>query len=159
MDYSSPASCEVAALQPFLCFQHAKAMDPFNTTPDMMLGDSPQQLINDVLVWVGFGTLAGLLAKAIMPGRDPGGALATVLMGIGGTMLGCGGLSFLRGGERIVPVSPWGMVVGVVGTLVILFLYKLLGGHYFVEGEYLTRIHRQQRRSEKYRYGSTVYED
>ena len=43
--------------------------------------DSPEfikafeQTINDILVWVGFGTLAGLLAKAIMPGRDPGGTV------------------------------------------------------------------------------------
>ena len=32
------------------------------------------------LIWVGFGTLAGLAAKAIMPGRDPGGAVATRVM-------------------------------------------------------------------------------
>ena len=41
-----------------------------------------EQSINELLVWVGFGTLVGLAAKAIMPGRDPGGAVATVLMGI-----------------------------------------------------------------------------
>ena len=46
------------------------------------------------LEWVGFGTLTGLLAKAIMPGKDPGGAIATMAMGIGGTVIGCGVLSF-----------------------------------------------------------------
>jgi len=35
--------------------------------------------------WVGFGTIVGLMAKAIMPGRDPGGAVATLSMGVGGT--------------------------------------------------------------------------
>src|SRR5262249_26494630 len=49
-----------------------------------------QQWANDVLVWIGFGTLVGLVAKAIMPGRDPGGAVATLVMGIGGVIFGCG---------------------------------------------------------------------
>jgi len=51
-------------------------------------------LAQDVLMWVGFGTLVGLVAKAIMPGRDPGGAVATLLMGIAGTVLGCALLSY-----------------------------------------------------------------
>ena len=37
---------------------------------------------NDVLAWIGFGTVVGLLAKAIMPGRDPGGAIATLAMAV-----------------------------------------------------------------------------
>ena len=35
--------------------------------------------LNELLRWVGFGTLTGLAAKAIMPGRDPGGAVGTML--------------------------------------------------------------------------------
>ena len=49
-----------------------------------------QQWANDVLIWVGFGTIVGLAAKAIMPGRDPGGAVATLAMGVGGSIIGCG---------------------------------------------------------------------
>ena len=49
-----------------------------------------QQTCNDILTWIGFGTLTGLLAKAIMPGRDPGGTVATLMMGIGGTVIGAG---------------------------------------------------------------------
>ncbi len=49
-----------------------------------------QDAAHEVLMWVGFGTLVGLAAKAIMPGRDPGGALGTMLMGIVGSVLGCG---------------------------------------------------------------------
>ena len=58
-----------------------------------MPADSPElmQQITDwakiVLEWVGFGTLTGLLAKAIMPGKDPGGAVATLAMGIGGILV------------------------------------------------------------------------
>jgi len=134
-------------------------MDGFEQAQGTLLNDSAQQLINDVLVWIGFGTVVGLLAKGIMPGRDPGGAIANVLIGIGGTVMGCGVLSYYRDTERIVPVSPLGMLVGIGGTLLILFFYKLLGGYYFVEGEYVTRSHRRRRRSARRRYRSAVYED
>ena len=49
--------------------------------------DSVAQMANLVLVWIGFGTLVGLLAKAIMPGKDPGGAVATLAMGVAGTVI------------------------------------------------------------------------
>ena len=134
-------------------------MDTLNETQNILLNDSAQQLVSDVLTWIGFGTVVGLLAKGIMPGRDPGGSIATILMGIGGTIMGCGVLSFFREGQRIVPVSPLGMLVGVLGSIVILFFYKLLGGYYFVEGEYVTRTHRRRRRYGRRRYDSAIYED
>ena len=124
------------------------------------LNDTARQLVNDVLVWIGFGTVVGLLAKGLMPGRDPGGAMATVLLGIGGTVLGCGCASYFHAGVRVLPVSPLGMVVGTMGTLLILFFYKLLGGYYFVEGEYVTRSHRRRRGyHRRRRYDSAGYED
>ncbi|HTN73932.1 MAG TPA: GlsB/YeaQ/YmgE family stress response membrane protein [Pirellulaceae bacterium] len=95
------------------------------------------QWINDVLVWVGFGTIVGLLAKAIMPGRDPGGAVATLAMGIGGTVIGCGVVSFFVEGPRITPISPLGFFVGTGGAFIILFFYRLLAGRFFKEGEHL----------------------
>jgi uncharacterized membrane protein YeaQ/YmgE (transglycosylase-associated protein family) len=119
-------------------------MDGINATQGLVLNDSFQQLANDVLVWIGFGTVVGLLAKGIMPGRDPGGAIATVLMGIGGTILGCGVVSYFSDGQRVVPISPLGMLVATLGSLLILFFYKLLGGYFFVEGEYVTRRHRRR---------------
>ncbi|MAT70251.1 MAG: transglycosylase [Planctomycetaceae bacterium] len=134
-------------------------MNGFDAAQGLALNDSAQQLVNDVLVWIGFGTVIGLLAKGIMPGRDPGGAIATVLMGIGGTVIGCGILSYFYDGQRVTPVSPMGMFVGTVGTLLILFFYKLLGGYYFVEGEYVTRSHRRRRGYRRRRYDSAVYED
>lgn len=94
-----------------------------------------QQLANDVLVWIGFGTLVGLLAKAIMPGRDPGGAVATLAMGVGGTIIGCGVVSFFYHGERVTPISPLGLLVATLGSFTLLFFYKLLGGYIFREGE------------------------
>ncbi len=135
-------------------------MDGFDPTQGVILNDSAHQLINDVLVWVGFGTIVGLLAKGVMPGRDPGGAIATVLMGIGGTILGCGVVSYFHAGQRVTPISPLGMLVGLCGSLVLLFFYKMLSGYYFVEGDYVTRSHRRRRGSgRRRRYSSAVYED
>ncbi len=104
---------------------------------------------NDILVWIGFGTVVGLLAKAIMPGRDPGGAVATLAMGIGGTVIGCGVVGFFFEGQRVTPISPLGMVVATAGAFLILFFYRLLAGYFFVEGEtrpVRTRRHRHRRR-------------
>jgi uncharacterized membrane protein YeaQ/YmgE (transglycosylase-associated protein family) len=103
-----------------------------------MTGELPvflQEWANDILVWIGFGTLVGLLAKGIMPGRDPGGAIATLLMGIGGTVIGCGIVSYFIAGQRITPISPLGFFVGTAGAFIILAFYRLLGGRFFVEGE------------------------
>jgi uncharacterized membrane protein YeaQ/YmgE (transglycosylase-associated protein family) len=136
-------------------------MQGFDAAQGVVLNDSARHLVNDVLVWIGFGTVIGLLAKGIMPGRDPGGAIATVLMGIGGTILGCGVVSYFNEGQRVVPVSPMGMLVGISGTLLILFFYKLLGGYYFLEGEYVTRSHRQRQGYSRRRrkFDSAAYED
>src|ERR1700749_918116 len=102
--------------------------------PDLEFSAAVQQAANELLVWVGFGTLVGLLAKAIMPGRDPGGPVATLLMGIGGTVIGCGLVSFLTDGKRITPISPVGFLVATGGAFIILFFYKMLSGYYFTEG-------------------------
>lgn len=99
-----------------------------------------------VLEWVGFGTLTGLVAKGIMPGKDPGGAIATLAMGIGGTVIGCGVLSYFSQGKTLVtPISAAGFCVATAGAFIILFFYKLLGGYYLREGE--GPIRRRRRRA------------
>jgi uncharacterized membrane protein YeaQ/YmgE (transglycosylase-associated protein family) len=104
-----------------------------------------QQVVNDLLVWVGFGTLVGLLAKAIMPGRDPGGAVATLMMGIGGSVVGCGTLMFFWEGHRVTPISPAGFLCATAGAFVLLFFYRLLSGYFFVEGDTVPRPHTGRR--------------
>jgi len=102
---------------------------------DVLFNETLQHWVNDILVWIGFGTVVGLLAKAIMPGRDPGGAVATLAMGIGGTVIGCGTLSYFWEGHRVTPISPIGLAVATGGAFVLLFFYRLLGGYWFVEGD------------------------
>jgi uncharacterized membrane protein YeaQ/YmgE (transglycosylase-associated protein family) len=102
----------------------------------MELSDLLAQWANDVLLWVGFGTVVGLIAKAVMPGRDPGGAVATLLTGIAGTVIGSGTLMLVTNGRRVTPISPLGFVVAVAGALVLLFFYRLLAGRILREGGY-----------------------
>ncbi len=93
------------------------------------------EAMHDLLVWVGFGTLVGLSAKAIMPGRDPGGAVTTLLLGIGGSVIGCGLMMYFLDTYRVTPVSPLGFVVATGGTFILLFFYRLMSGSYIVEPE------------------------
>ena len=89
--------------------------------------------VNELLRWVGFGTLTGLAAKAIMPGRDPGGAVATMLTGIGGSVVGCGVAMFFWKDAAIDPISLKGFFAAVFGAFTLLFFYRLLSGAFFKE--------------------------
>ena len=113
--------------------------------------DVLQSYMNLGLTWIGFGTVVGLAAKAIMPGRDPGGSIATLLMGIVGTLIGCAILQYFHQGEAIQPISLQGFFVGTGGALVILIFYKVLGGYWFTEGEQTTLRHVRSRRRRRYR--------
>ncbi len=129
---------------------------------ELQLSVAAEQWINDILVWIGFGTVVGLLAKAIMPGRDPGGAIATLAMGIGGVVIGCGSLTYFYNGERVTPMSPFGFLVATGGAFLLLFFYRLLGGYWFVEGELPHRSHRlrsRRRRRRRQRELESVYYD
>ncbi|MFD1105102.1 GlsB/YeaQ/YmgE family stress response membrane protein [Sphingobium olei] len=79
----------------------------------------------DLLAWIFIGLLAGALAKLVMPGRDPGGCIVTVLLGIAGALLaGFVGrlMGFYAQGERA------GFVAAVLGAIAILAVYRLSAG-------------------------------
>jgi uncharacterized membrane protein YeaQ/YmgE (transglycosylase-associated protein family) len=116
-----------------------------------------EQWAHLLLEWVGFGTLVGLLAKAIMPGRDPGGAVVTLALGIAGTVIGLGTLNFFLPGQRITPISPLGLAVATGGSFILLLIYKLLGGYWFVEGELPRRLPAVRRRRSTRRYDPAEY--
>lgn len=101
--------------------------------PDANLMAVLQQAAHELLVWVGFGTLVGLAAKGLMPGRDPGGAVGTMLMGICGSLIGCGVLLLFNTSYKITPISPLGFCAGTVGAFVLLLFYRLLSNSYIVE--------------------------
>lgn len=77
------------------------------------------------LVWILIGLIAGAIAKAIMPGRDPGGCLVTILLGIGGAVL-AGFLGRALGWYEIGEGA--GFLAAIVGAIIILFVYRLIAG-------------------------------
>jgi len=89
----------------------------------------------DVLAWIFFGFIVGVLAKAIMPGRDPGGVLVTIVIGIVGSLIGGFiGRSFLHygrvndTGDLSRPGFLTSLALSVLGSLILLAGYRLLKG-------------------------------
>lgn len=104
-------------------------------TFDSSLMTSLEQGAHEILLWVGFGTVVGLTAKAIMPGRDPGGAVGTLVMGVVGAVIGCGSLSFFVTNAKISPISSWGFVASTTGAFILLACYRLFSGSFIRETE------------------------
>jgi len=75
-----------------------------------------------ILGWILFGLVVGIIAKFIMPGRDPGGIIVTILLGIVGALLGgyIGQALHLYG-----PGEPAGFVGATLGAILILFIYRM----------------------------------
>jgi uncharacterized membrane protein YeaQ/YmgE (transglycosylase-associated protein family) len=78
-----------------------------------------------ILGWILFGLIVGALAKFVMPGRDPGGIIVTMLLGIAGAVLG----GFLgRAFGWYQPGEPAGWVMSFVGAVVLLAIYRMVIG-------------------------------
>lgn len=78
--------------------------------------------------WILFGLIAGGLAKFIMPGKDPGGCLGTILLGIAGSLLGgfLGTEVFDFG--RVTGFDLRSFAIAIAGTLIVLGVYRLIVG-------------------------------
>jgi uncharacterized membrane protein YeaQ/YmgE (transglycosylase-associated protein family) len=85
-----------------------------------------QHWIAVVLIRIGFGSLAGMLARAFLPLKEPSGALATMTLGIAGSTAGLAVLSWLLTGQQFNPIGPVGFVAATAGALALLLLYALL---------------------------------
>ena len=78
-----------------------------------------------ILGWILFGLIVGALAKLVMPGKDPGGIIVTMLLGIAGAVLGgfAGrALGFYGPGEAA------GFLMSFIGAIVLLALYRMMIG-------------------------------
>ncbi len=76
-----------------------------------------------IIAWILFGLIVGVIAKLLMPGRDPGGFIVTILLGIAGSLLGGfvgRALGFYGPGQAA------GFLMSIVGAIVLLFLYRLI---------------------------------
>ena len=76
-----------------------------------------------ILSWILFGLVIGIIAKLLMPGRDPGGFIVTILLGIAGALLG-GFIGRTMGfyGEN----EGAGWLMSILGAVVLLVLYRML---------------------------------
>jgi uncharacterized membrane protein YeaQ/YmgE (transglycosylase-associated protein family) len=78
-----------------------------------------------VLGWILFGLVVGAVAKLLMPGKDPGGFIITILLGIAGALIGGflgRALGWYGQGESA------GFLMSLVGAVVLLFIYRLAIG-------------------------------
>jgi uncharacterized membrane protein YeaQ/YmgE (transglycosylase-associated protein family) len=78
-----------------------------------------------ILSWIVFGLLAGVVAKLIMPGDDPGGIIVTILLGVVGGIIG-GYLGSLLGWGSVsgFDLRSFGLAVG--GTMLLLLGYRMI---------------------------------
>ncbi|EAR23642.1 hypothetical protein A20C1_02646 [marine actinobacterium PHSC20C1] len=79
-----------------------------------------------IIGWIVLGLIAGAIAKAILPGRQGGGWLATLLLGVVGALVGgfVGGAIFGVGLEEFFSIETWLVAIG--GSVLVLFLYGLI---------------------------------
>jgi len=77
------------------------------------------------IAWIIIGALAGAIAKAIMPGRDPQGCIVTIILGIAGACL-AGWLGHQLGWYRNSQGA--GFLAAIIGAIIILFIWRLIAG-------------------------------
>jgi uncharacterized membrane protein YeaQ/YmgE (transglycosylase-associated protein family) len=78
-----------------------------------------------VLAWILFGLVIGVIAKLLMPGRDPGGFIVTILLGIAGALVGGflgQAMGFYGEGESA------GWIISILGAIILLALYRMVAG-------------------------------
>jgi uncharacterized membrane protein YeaQ/YmgE (transglycosylase-associated protein family) len=76
-----------------------------------------------ILSWIIFGLVVGIIAKLLMPGRDPGGFIITMLLGIAGALIG----GFIgRAMGFYGPGQSAGWLMSILGAIILLALYRML---------------------------------
>ncbi len=82
-----------------------------------------------IIGWIVLGLIAGLIAKAIMPGKDPGGFIVTAIIGIVGAILGgflASALLDINVNDEFFNIGTW--ISAIIGALILLFIYRLVTG-------------------------------
>jgi len=76
-----------------------------------------------ILTWILFGLVVGVIAKLLMPGRDPGGFIVTILLGIAGALLG-GFIGRAMGFYGSDQAAGW--IISILGAILLLVLYRMM---------------------------------
>lgn len=81
-----------------------------------------------ILSWIVFGLIAGALAKLIMPGKDPGGCLVTIAIGIAGALLGGFiGTEIFNFGQ-VTGFDLGSLLIAILGSMILLLIYRIIVG-------------------------------
>jgi uncharacterized membrane protein YeaQ/YmgE (transglycosylase-associated protein family) len=78
-----------------------------------------------ILSWIAMGLLVGIVAKLIMPGKDPGGIIITILLGIAGAFLG----GFIGTQLGFGGFTGWNLksfILAVIGAIILLIAYRFI---------------------------------
>lgn len=78
-----------------------------------------------IIGWILFGLVVGVIGKLLMPGRDPGGFVVTILLGIAGALIG-GFLGRMLGLYH--EGDPVGFIMAVIGSIILLLIYRFAVG-------------------------------
>jgi uncharacterized membrane protein YeaQ/YmgE (transglycosylase-associated protein family) len=77
------------------------------------------------IAWIVLGLIAGAIAKALMPGKDPGGIIVTMLIGIVGALIG-GFLGNTLFGTSVSGLNIKSILLAIVGAMLLLWVYRLV---------------------------------
>lgn len=79
-----------------------------------------------IIAWIIFGLIAGAIAKLLMPGKDPGGCIVTIALGVAGSLIG--GFLGRTLGLYGPGVNAGGIIMSVIGAMILLGLYRAVAG-------------------------------
>lgn len=79
----------------------------------------------NIITWIVFGLIAGAIAKFLMPGKDPGGWIVTILLGIAGALLGGWIGSALWSSAGVTGFNFRSFVLAIFGSFILLGIYRL----------------------------------
>lgn len=88
-----------------------------------------EEKLMGIIAWIVLGLIAGAIAKALLPGEDPGGIILTMLIGVIGALLGgflAGALFGVNPVDEFWSLSTW--LAAIVGSVILLLLYRLVTG-------------------------------
>jgi uncharacterized membrane protein YeaQ/YmgE (transglycosylase-associated protein family) len=88
-----------------------------------------------IIGWILLGLVAGVIAKAILPGDDPGGIIVTILVGIAGAFIGgliAKALGFGDPIDEFFDLSTW--LAAIIGAVILLLIYRMVVGRRSARG-------------------------
>jgi uncharacterized membrane protein YeaQ/YmgE (transglycosylase-associated protein family) len=90
--------------------------------------DKELEMIGNVIALLLMGLIVGVVAKFLVPGRDPGGVVVTAIIGVAGALLGGFLATEVLNRSGTIGFNLYTFVVGIVGAVILLLLYHLLRG-------------------------------